>query len=268
MIKLMIAKWLQTIRTALSKHLAYRANFLLEVIGPVLAYLVLYYLVWNSIYDQYPAGHQINGFSQQGMIQYQFWNALIIIISQSYFAYNISEDIRLGKISTYLIYPFPFWSFHTCSFLAFQFIQLIIGTFAYIIFYVFDFLPFPGWETILKSLFYSQIVGFFWFSLQYTTGLIGFWLEETWILRVIAQIVTRFLSGSLIPLTFFPETIIAFLKFTPFPYLSFYQIQFFQGNFEGFGTATLLLCFWSCIFWVINHLIWNKGLRLYTAAGM
>jgi ABC-2 type transport system permease protein len=202
------------------------------------------------------------------MIQYQFWNALIIILSQSYFAFNISEDIRLGRISSFLIYPFPFWSFHTCSFIAFQIIQLFIATLTFITFYYMGFLPMPSANSLVLGLLYSQLVAFFWFTLQYTTGLLGFWLEETWILRVIAQILTRFLSGSIIPITFFPQEFLALLKYTPFPYLAYYQIQFFQGNFSNFSIAVAALIVWSFLLWFFNNFLWNKGLRLYTAAGM
>ena len=41
-------------------------------------------------------------------------------------------------------------------------------------------------------------VGVFWFQIQFFLALSAFWLEETWVLRVIFLIVAQFLSGAVI----------------------------------------------------------------------
>ena len=111
-------------------------------------------------------------------------------------------------------------------------------------------------------------MGFFWFTMQYFTGLLAFWLEETWIMRVLLSIVVSFLSGYIFPLELYPAWLVSALKFTPFPYMSYYPAKIFMGVETNFMMGYGVLTFWIAIFAYINHLIWKKGMRLYTAAGM
>ena len=96
----------------------------------------------------------------------------------------------------------------------------------------------------------------------------SFWLEETWILRVILDIMTAFLSGAIIPLELYPKWFLNILEWTPFPYLTFYPVKTFMGQNSNLGSSYLIVSLWICLFCLINHLIWKKGVRLYTAAGM
>ena len=46
-----IPKWLETIRISISKVMAYRLNFLLQIIGPTLVFFFIKYNLWSSIYQ-------------------------------------------------------------------------------------------------------------------------------------------------------------------------------------------------------------------------
>jgi ABC-2 type transport system permease protein len=122
--------------------------------------------------------------------------------------------------------------------------------------------------SLLSGIAACMYVSLFWYALQYFTGMLAFWLEETWILRVILQIVTVFLSGAIIPLELFPDFFREVLIYTPFPYLTYYPIKIFMGapvdmlNFYG------VITIWIAVFGVINSILWKRGIRLYTAAGM
>ena len=105
-------------------------------------------------------------------------------------------------------------------------------------------------------------------GLQYLTGMMAFWLEETWILRVMIMMITAFFSGAIIPLDLFPPQLVDFLNYTPFPYLTFYPIKIFMGEFSNLSIPYAVLSFWIVVFMIINHLLWRRGLKLYTAAGM
>lgn len=262
-----LLKWWQTIKISWSNHTAYRMNFFLQVIGPALVFFFVKYNLWSSIYAN---DHDvvIKGYTFSQMIEYHTWAMIVGLLAKGHSAMNLSEDIRLGRISSYLIYPFNFWEFHTASFLSFQFLQTIIVSFTLFFVWSMGILQMPALEVLINGFFYSFFVSFFWFSLQYLTGLIGFWLEETWILRVILDIMTAFLSGAIIPLELYPKWFLNILEWTPFPYLTFYPVKTFMGQNSDLGFSYIIVSFWICLFCLINHLIWKKGVRLYTAAGM
>jgi len=260
-------KWWETIQIAWSKYTAYRLNFFLQVLGPAFVFFFIKYNLWSAIYG----GDQdilIAGYTFQQMITYHIWAMIVGLIAQGHTALNLAEEIRLGKISTYLIYPFQFWEFHTAHFIAFQWLQVLTSAVTVLLLALMSLLTVPSFALILTGLTYCLFVSVFWFALQYLTGLLGFWLEETWILRVILQIMTGFLSGAIIPLDFYPEKFVQFLNYTPFPYLTYFPIKIFMGEMNQIGSAYGIMAFWIVLLWLANHLIWKKGIRLYTAAGM
>jgi ABC-2 type transport system permease protein len=259
-------KWWQTFVVCWSKHTAYRLNFLLQIIGPSLVFFFVKYNLWNAIY-QGDTVTVIKGYDLNTMITYHLWAMMVGLLGQGFATQNLSEEIRLGKISSYLIYPFEFWSFHTASFLAFQFLQLIICSITIIILLITNLID-TSFITLIQGFLYCQVIALFWYSLQYMTGIMAFWLEETWILQVILRVITTFLSGAIIPLELYPQKLVEILEYTPFPYLTYYAIKVFMGQTELQFKMIYLLFFWILIFIFLNHIIWKKGIKNYTAAGM
>jgi ABC-2 type transport system permease protein len=129
---------------------------------------------------------------------------------------------------------------------------------------------FNGFESIAfaKGMVLAVFVGFFWFSLQYLIGLMTFWLEETWVLAVIAETIIQLLSGNIIPLDLFPEWAATMLSYTPFPYVTFIPVKTFMGAGGGFLTAIANIVFWTAMLNALILFVWKKGLKLYTGAGM
>ncbi|MDC1175366.1 ABC-2 family transporter protein [Bacteriovoracaceae bacterium] len=260
-------KWWQTIKISWVKHTAYRLNFFLQIIGPALVFFFVKYNLWTSIFNQ-SNETIIQGYNLKQMITYHAWAFIISLIAQGHGSWNLSEDIRMGRISSYLIYPFNFWEFHTASFLSFQSIQLIIAGFTLFLFSFLNIIaPFTT-QLLLTGVLFTLYVSFFWYLTQFFTGLLAFWLEETWILRVMLQIIAVFLSGAIIPLELYPEWLVDILNFTPFPYLSYYPIQIMMGREVSLINGIGIIGFWIVFLIFVNRLIWKRGLKLYTAAGM
>lgn len=262
-----LRKWEQTFKTSWSKYMAYRSNLFLQIVGPALVFFFIKYNLWTSIY----AGDEqvlVAGYKLEDMIQYHIWAFIISMMAQGHTAMDLGEEIRLGRISSYLIYPFNFWEFHSATFFAFQSYQLIVSCFSLLVFYMLGLLSTFTWLGFFQGLLFCQFISIFWFILQFATGLMAFWLDETWILRVILSIMTAFLSGSFFPLEIYPTWIQDFLYYTPFPYLTYFPVKVFMGQITDFGPAILSISLWMIIGIGLNRYLWKKGLRLYTAAGM
>jgi len=280
-------KWYQTIITHWHKMVSYRWDFYLQIFLPPLAFFITKYFFWKSIY-QYEARDIINGLDLAGMLSYHAWVFIVSFINQSQNSYNLSEEIRLGKITPYLIYPFNLWKFHFSAFLSGSLYQILVATFCLfaLIFLGLDvqivtlakaYPVLKNWPmfidlglTILGGLWIILIGAITWFWMNYSMGLISFWLEETWILRVMLGLIAQFLSGGFVPLNFFPEVWQNLLWWTPFPWLTFAPVNWWiqGGDLSQVLHATLACGFWQIIFIGLSALLWRKGLRLYTAAGM
>ncbi len=262
-----LQKWAQTLKICWSNLLTYRVNFLLQVLGPTFVFFFIKYNLWSTIFN-HKSDIVIQGYHLPEMLEYHLWGLLISLWATGHNSMNLAEDIRLGRISNYLIYPFNFWEYHSANFLAFQVLQLGIGLITFTLFLYGDFYHQLSLIPFFKGLVYCQLVGIFWFGVQYMLGLMAFWLEETWILRVIFQMITSFLSGAVIPLEFYPKWLTQILDYTPFPYLGYYPIKIFMGDSHLMLKGIFALCLWMLPVFLLNRLIWKKGMRLYTAAGM
>ena len=262
-------KWWQTMIVCWSNLLVYKVNFVLQVFGPIFVFFFIKYSLWSSIF-QGNAEQRIGGYLLSEMLTYHLWAMVIALLGTSYNNSDLAEEIRMGQISAYLIYPFNLWEFQTARFLSFQMVQLGIAILTLSLAY----LGFPQLfqhltlATFLKGISLSIMVGWFWFTIQYLIGLLGFWLEETWTFRVMLNMVTQFLSGAMIPLDLYPAWFTAFLRYTPFPYLTFVPAKIFLGQPEAWGWAVAMLAFWIMIGALLTTWTWKQGLRLYTAAKM
>lgn len=263
-----IEKWVQTIYISWTKILTYKFNFILIILGPALVFFFVKYNLWTSIYET--GGQEtIRGYSLNSMLQYQIWVLIVSLIGQGYTSLNLARDIRLGKISTYLIYPFNLWQFHTASFIGFVTFQLLVSALTLFIIGITGILPIPSAELLIKGTLLTCLVSLFWYCIQFYIGLLAFWLEETWIIRVLVMNISAFLSGAIVPLEIYPKWFFDAIQYTPFPYVTYVPVRILMGEYEGsilIGVG--YLSFWTIAASILSYFTWKKGIRLYTAAGM
>ena len=261
-------KWWATIRISWSRQLAYKVNFLLLVIGPTVVFFFVKYNLWRSIYA-IEGLESIQGYDLQAMLRYQIWGMMVGFLAQGFQNMNLSEDIRLGRISAYLVYPFGFWPFHTAGFIAFQVLQILVALVTLGILRGTGMLGELHWWNLLQGASFSLLMGFFWYQISFLLGLAAFWLEETWVLRVMFVTIAQFMSGAILPLEIYPDWLLAILRWTPFPYLTYVPIKIFMGAFQDSLILACLTVFgWLTLVGALSYVVWRRGLRLYTAAGM
>jgi len=248
--------------------MAYKFNFILMVIAPVLVFYLVKYNIWSSIYALNDLSI-IKNYTLQEMLNYQAWSMVVAFLGLAYINSKVSEDIRMGRISAFLLYPFDFWKFHTGSFLGFQLTQLTICLFTVFALLMSGLVEWASWIPLLQGIVISLEVGVLWFILMFSIALLSFWMEETWVLRVMLITISQFLSGSIIPIDLYPQWLQSILAYTPFPYLTFVPIKIFMGQGEyGFLSSFFIILFWIIIAFFMLKVIWNKGVKLYTAAGI
>jgi ABC-2 type transport system permease protein len=224
--------------------------------------------VWFAIYD-YNSLDTLNGFTLEEMLNYQAWNLVVTYMIRSHRSSSLSDDIRLGKITSFLVYPFEFWRYYYSSYFGFQMIQVIVAIITILVLYSLGLITNLSPSSIINGFLFSLSVGVLWCTLEFLAGTAAFWLEETWVFRYVLELTAVLLSGAIIPITFFPEMLQKILVYTPFPYLGSIPIQIFSGTYEN----DILLAYFSIIIWIsifsyITKIVWKKGVNLYTGAGM
>ena len=261
-------KWLESLKICLARNLNYKINFLLMMVIPVLVFFVIKYNLWNSIYAS-NAQQEIRGYSLSKMIEYQFWILIFdLFVRSHFFSENISDDIRLGKISAFLLYPFSFISYQLNLFFSDKLIQFFIGSFCFILVLLLGFLSLPSVFILLKGGAFLLMICLFWFFVQMCLGFLSFWFEKTWSLNISVRFISAFFSGSIIPLDLYPEMLAKILLWTPFPYLIYFPVRILMGEPVSSFFCFIVLSVWIVIFFFTAKWIWRKGLNFYTGAGI
>ena len=267
-IRLEYLKWLQSLKISISKNLNYKINFLLMMVIPVLVFFAIKYNLWSSIYATNSA-ENIKGYTLSQMIEYQFWILIFeLFVRSHFFSRNISEDIRLGRISVFLLYPFGFINYQLSLFLSDKLIQFFIGIFSLSVAVFFGWVQIPSIYILFKAGIFIFMVSTFWFFTQLLIGFFAFWLEETWSINISVRFISAFLSGSIIPLDLYPEIMSKILLWTPFPYLIYIPARMLMGEPVDVVFSLFILFIWILILLFLAQLVWKKGLRLYTGAGI
>ena len=261
-------KWLQSIKISLSKNLNYKINFLLMMVIPILVFFAIKYNLWNSIYSTH-SHDVIKGYSLSQMIEYQFWILIFeLFVRSHFFSQNLSTDIRLGKISAFLLYPFGFINYQLSLFLSDKLIQFFIGMFSLLLAVTFGWVQIPSVYILFKAGVFILIVSTFWFFAQTLIGFVAFWLEETWSINISIRFISAFLSGAIVPLDLYPEIFSKILLWTPFPYLTYIPVKILMGETVNITFSLCILLAWLLLLFFCVQWVWKKGLRLYTGAGI
>lgn len=255
-------------KIGLSNYLAYKLNFFLLIIGPTVVFFFVKVELWTAIFE-IDGVKTLQGYGLKKMLEYQVWVMVVAFLAQSYNSMKLAEDIRLGRISSYLIYPFSFWNFHFANFLSILSVHTLVAVLTGVLAYLAGYLSPNSWAPIFDGFLVSLLVSILWFQVSFAIGLGAFWLEETWVLRVMFTTIAGFFSGSVIPLELYPKALVDILYWSPFPYMTFVPAKLFMGSLESsLATTILALMFWILATGALLAYIWRRGIRLYTASGM
>ena len=263
-----LGKWRKTISVALSRYMAFKADFFLMLVAPSFVFIAINYNIWRSVY-QSRGGQSIAGFTMDQMLHYQCWSFIITLLVRSHRTWNLSEHIRFGRLTAFLLYPFEAWKFYASEFIAFQLLQLVTAGLAVVVLRTFEFLPPLDIATCALGFGFSLVVSVLWFVIDFTFGLAAFWIEEVWVFRVIFSFFAILFSGAFIPVELFPAPLQRFLSYTPFPFITSVPAHIFMGTSGvSLWSATITLMGWIGGLSVCASIVWRRGLRLYNAAGI
>lgn len=261
-------KYLYIIKNTWNEILTYRLSFVLWRLRTIFQLLTIYFL-WFSLI---PASRTLFGYSQVLILTYVIGTAVMSAIVFSTRTYEIGENINSGNLSTMLTKPinyFGYWWFRDMgdklANIAFSVGELLI---------LFLILRPPLFiqtkpEYLLLTVITIILAIVLHFFIGAILGMIGFWSPEVWAPRFIFFILVQFFSGAVFPLDVFPKTIFTIFQFLPFPYLMFFPLKIYLGQLSVVEVTqgVIVTIVWIFILWYGVQLIWQKGLKIYTAYG-
>lgn len=251
------------ISTGIQGLITYRVDFILYRIGDVIGAFVAFYL-WKAVFDS-SSQSLIQGFQLSDMILYIIMSFVTNLLTRTDSSFMIGDEVKDGSIIMRLLRPVHFAASYLFMEIGSRWlIFLSIGVpFLLVITGVRLFLGTDLIQAIVLVVFYiiSIILAFlinFFFNICF--GFSAFVFKNLWGSNLLKNSLVAFMSGSLIPLTFFPKIVADILGFLPFSSLIYTPVMIIIGKYDGsqIVQALLLQIFWLIVMVALSQLIWKK----------
>jgi ABC-2 type transport system permease protein len=186
--------------------------------------------------------------------------------------WQIAGDIKDGRISQFLLKPVDYLTYRFCLFGAGRLIYMAVAVIPVTLFilYLRKYFMFPAeWSTVAWFGVSLVMTAALQFLISYTLALLAFWLLEISTLIFIVFAFEYIAGGHLFPLDILPPTAAKVLAFTPFPYQMFFPVSIYVGKVSGAALykGLLIQAMWVLTAYIGARLMWNRGIRKYSAVG-
>jgi len=253
------------------ERMAYRVNFLLEILSGIVSSLIIVFL-WLAVYKSSGRLH-MGGYSIQEMVTYLLGGGLInTFILTTAENPETSQSIQEGTLSNLLIKPlspYGIWFVRDLGTKAFLFSVGLIG-YAAVFFFFSEYVMLPK-SSIICGLFILSLVlaALLQFLIFEALSLLAFWVENTYGIRFTMRVIMEVVGGAIIPLSFFPPIVQKIFMLFPFHYLIYLPMRIYLAKIDASQLLVELVkeCGWIAVLALINAVIWRKGIRQYVAMG-
>jgi ABC-2 type transport system permease protein len=262
------------IRLAFLKFLAYRLRYYTGVVSYTIFVAGFYYLysaLFASRADLPEQEGLIGGLTLAQMITY----VAVSWIGRSFYYNNIARElmrmVQEGEIAVQLIKPFHLqWVmlFEAVGEAGFRLLMFSLPIMVVVVplfgiagppepmLYLWTFISFS-----LALVIFSQ-----W---NFLLGCLAFYMKNIQgVLR--AQMVSMdFLTGVIVPFSFFPEWFQTLVQYLPFQYISYVPVTIYLGKRTGgdLYQALLLQVAWAVGLFILARLVWSFSIRRVTVQG-
>jgi ABC-2 type transport system permease protein len=112
------------------------------------------------------------------------------------------------------------------------------------------------------------------FYINYSIGLMGFWLVQTNGIRNIIWLLTSVCSGALFPLSLLPRVVQGIAFFLPFQFTLYVPTRVFMGSYElgGFNmdipSIVAIQFMYVLLIFAFSEVLYKLGMKRFTAVGI
>lgn len=247
----------------IKSNFVYKGRFYLAVLRKFLGMFIYYYL-WIAIYAS-SASEQLGGFTKTEMILYVFMSYTISDIVMVSISSEIGNDVIDGNVAMHLIKPINYR------------MQLIFKSFGIMIYRVvvpslFIWIGLEVYKvtrlgvavsspaTIGMSLFSIFLSFLIYVLFDYCFGMLAFLTTYMFGMNIIKNAVLSFLTGKLIPISFFPEMVQKFFSFLPFTAMTYVPVMIYLGKYSGAEALWQIgkQAVWVAALYLLGTFLWKK----------
>lgn len=244
---------------------AYPTEFLFEILGSALVPVVVQSIFWHALFH---SGQrlQVGGLSYNDLMHYSLISLLFSQVRGGNHDFKLQEMIRTGQLSYYLLRPVGVVEFVYIRGIA---PRLLIAGLGLLLGMVWVYV----WDLSFFRLVGAMLLAWVGNVIHYQIGAIlstvAFFWEEAYSILIVKNILVSLLSGELIPLSLFPNSLSWIWKSTPFYLYIFAPTQYALGHWTHLQWIESLMVgvvWMGCCGWAIQ-MSWSFGMRRYLSLG-
>lgn len=247
----------------IKRQLAYKGAFYLWILVNTFGSFISYYL-WMAVYGSSETG-VLGGMTRNEMVVYVFMAHVTASMVNISISKTVSDDIVKGTVSMNLIKPIDYRMSliaRAVGDMVYQFllpgIIIWIGLEIYRVQVLGE--QVVSMVTVLGYLI-SVVMSFLIYVLfDFCFGMIAFFTTYIFGMTMAKNAILSFLTGQLIPLSFFPEGVQRVFDFLPFSSMIYTPVMIYLGKYTGSELVFVLLrqAVWVLILYAAGSLIWRR----------
>ena len=260
--------YLMILRNSFLKDIEYRANYVIFIFA-----MVVTVLMEKAVFDQVFSQRESAGnLSRDQALAFILLGTIVRNATAVWVLVGEAVDqIRDGSFRNFLLQPIHYPSYFFAQFVGPKFLTwtLSLVTLWVASLYVPALSALFSWPVggpfLLSLLLSFTIVGQIYLVLIY----LGFWLEDTSFLTISFNIAIGIFSGSQIPASWLPASLVSALQATPFLILGDFPIRAGLGLLSGpdYNHYVILSLAWIAGFTLLNAYLWRAGTKRYESYG-
>ena len=248
--------------------LAYRADIFLKVLFSG-ARILLCFLLWSAIYENTPL---MGGYSLSMMITYVLFTTIFSQLQfQDGLAWELSAEVREGAFSKYLVRPMSANRFYWTRWIGAWAFQLVFSLASMLLWFLVyrNNLSLPEGEFLVWIIPFILMGAVFMILFSHLVALLSLKFQDVTGLLLLKNSIIEIASGAIIPLSILPQSLFAFLRFTPFYYVIYYPANLLlRAPEQDPLTGLLILGCWCVVILLLSQIWLKKAHRFYEGVGI
>ena len=253
------------LKNGLQDATAYRIEFLFEILGSAFVPAAIQWVLWYAMF-QIGGATEVAGMSYSDMVAYTLTSLLFTQIRGGDHDFELAEMIRSGSLSNYMLKPVGVVEFVYIRGVAPK--LLIAGLCLALgigVGFWFGLRP----ERMLGAMLLALLGNVIHYQIGAALATTSFLWEESYSVLMVKNMIVSLLSGELLPLNLFPQSMQWIWKSTPFYLYVFGPTQYALGRWthaeflQQLGVAGI----WVLGGWLFIRMTWGLGVRRYLSLG-
>lgn len=261
-----LTKYWEIAKSQIKLDMAYTAWFWANFAATLLQLLVLYYF-WRAVYEH---SATVGGMSLQSMISY----VILATILNQYVTGgggSLTRDIRNGNVAIELMRPYNLLLKQIAIEVGVKISRFMRDSVPILVVAgLFLGIDLPASWAHAGLFVISSLLGILigW-QFDLMLSMVAFWTVNTWGIRVLRNAVLLFFTGSLVPVSLFPEWLRTLSNYMPFQSMVYVPVSIYTGALPLAKAleSLALQAVWLAGMFTALQLLWRRAIRSITIFG-